>query len=200
MTPENWLLKQHLPLSANSYCFRLWSHNQFLIKLSRPRKSKLGDYRYRPEDGTHLITINCNLNPYSFLVVYLHEVAHYLANLKYGPRIKPHGTYWQQEMKALMDPLMNVDVFPEDILMALRSYLKAPKAATCSHPPLTRVLRKYDSKTSDSPLEQIPDGGEFLFRSRLYQKIQLRRTRVTCQEKGTKRRWLISKLALVKPI
>jgi hypothetical protein len=200
MTPETWPCKIFLPAKANSYCFQLWSSNQFQLRITPPRKSKLGDYRYRPSQKTHLITINNNLNPYTFLVVYLHEVAHYYTSVEHGLYIKPHGDHWQKKMRSLLTPMMTTEVFPEDVLWALESYLKAPKAASCSHPNLTRALRKYDPPSNGVPLEQLQTGGEFWFRSRKYQKGEVRRTRVACIETGNNRKWLINKLALVEPI
>jgi hypothetical protein len=200
MIPETWPLKSYLPASANGYCFKLWEKYPFEVRLSAPRKTKLGDYRFRPDTGKHLITLNSNLNQYSFLVVYLHEVAHCVAGIKFGHKIKPHGRHWQQEIKAVLAPMMSREVFPGDVLEALMSYLKAPKAASCSHPQLTRVLRKYDAPCSGVPLEQLQDGSVFLFNSKQYQKLRLRRTRVACLEVKNNRKWLISKLALVYPV
>ena len=200
MTPENWTLKNYLPVSTNDYCFRLWQKYQFQLKISAPRKTKLGDYRFRVKQKSHLITINGDLNPYTFLVVYLHEVAHFLNTIKNGLRTKPHGAEWQTEMVGLLDPLMEKDVFPEDISMALKLYLKSPKAASCSDPALTRVLRRYSPPTSQLALEQIAEGAEFVFQTRRYKKLKTRRTRVSCLQIPNKRIYLISKLALVDPI
>ena len=44
------------------------------IKIITPRKTKLGDFRY--SNGNSLITINNNLNKYSFLITLTHEIAH----------------------------------------------------------------------------------------------------------------------------
>ncbi len=200
MNQANWIFRSYLPDSANLYCFDLWHKHQFQIKLSAPRKTKLGDYRYRPQPGTHLITVNRNLNQFAFLVVYLHEVAHFLTHIRHGIKVKPHGPEWQQEIRRVMTPLLNGAKLPQDILEAFTLYLKAPKAASCSHPVLTRVLRKYDPVSPGIPLEQIPEGDEFLFRSRKYKKIKVRRTRTACLETANNRRWLISNLALVLPV
>lgn len=197
---ETWPCKTYLPHSASFYCYQLWAKHQFQIKITGPRKTKLGDYRYRPKHRSHLITINNDLNPFTFLVVYLHEVAHYCASVQHGFNIKPHGYQWQKQMRSLLTPVMDSHVFPEDVLFALRSYLKAPKAASCSHPNLTRALRKYDPPSKGVPLEQLPKGSEFWFKSRKYQKGEVRRTRVACIETGINRKWLINKLALVEPI
>ena len=200
MKPKSWPLAPYLPPSANNYCQELWKKYQFELKTVAPRKTKLGDYRFKASQNHHQITVNKDLNPYAFLVVYLHEVAHCINTIKHGIRVKPHGKQWQAEMILLLSPLMHDQVFPQDIKEALESYLKAPKATSCSHPELTRVLRKYDNPTSLVALESLANGAAFRFRSREYRKLESRRTRVKCVEINSQRQWLINKLALVHPL
>lgn len=200
MTPDHWLLNAYLPSIAKDYCFQLYKKYQFQLKITAPRKTKLGDYRFRVSKKTHLITINCNLNPYAFLIVYLHEVAHCITTIKHGFGTKPHGRYWQDEMISLLDPLLRQGVFPKDIEQALFSYLKAPKATNCAHPSLTRALRRYDPASDLVALEQLSEGEEFLFQTKQFRKKKVRRTRVTCLELSRNRPYLISRLALVQPL
>ncbi|GJM28613.1 MAG: metallopeptidase [Cyclobacteriaceae bacterium] len=178
----------------------MWDKYQFNIKITSHRKTKLGDYRYRPDGNTHLITINHDLNPYAFLMVYIHEVAHCVTCINHGQRVKPHGSEWQEQMKQLAAPLLDNNRLPSDLRLALLAYLKSPKAASCSSVALTRALRKYDPVSSLIPLEQLPEGTEFSFHSRRYRKIKHRRTRVTCKDTHTHRTWLIPMLALVEPV
>jgi hypothetical protein len=199
MTPENWPLKNHLPSIANNYCFQLWEKYKFHIKITAPRKSKLGDYRFRAHES-HLITINNNLNPYTFLIVYLHEVAHCATTIKHGLGTKPHGPFWQHEMKSVVNPLLEIETFPQDIEEALISYLKAPRATSCAHPSLTRALGGYDPPSSLVALEQISEGEEFLFQTKQFRKEKIRRTRVFCLELSRNRTYLISRLAQVQPL
>lgn len=198
MDLPDWPLRNYLPSNANRYCYQLWEKYRFQLKITAPRKTKLGDYRFRPDQKIHLITINADLNPYAFLVVYMHEVAHYLAFIKHGADTKPHGCHWQLEMRNLLKPLVNGAVFPNEIKQAILSYLRAPKATSCAHPELTRTLRLYDAVSDSKALEQLAEGAEFTFRNRRYRKLTTRRTRVTCLEIKSNRTWLIPKLALVK--
>lgn len=200
MKAESWPLAPYLPPSTNDYCIELWVKYSFELKVVAPRKTKLGDYRFKTGQNHHLITINKDLNPYSFLVVYLHEVAHCINTMKNGTGVKPHGRQWQEEMILLLLPLINEQVFPQDIKEALESYLKAPKATSCSHPELTRVLRKYDNPSSMVALESLANGAAFRFRSKDYRKLESKRTRVKCMEIKNQRHWLINKLALVHPL
>ena len=47
-----------------------------LFKISRSRSSKLGDYRAPFRGSPHRISVNHDLNPYSFLITTIHEFAH----------------------------------------------------------------------------------------------------------------------------
>ena len=200
MTAENWLFQPYIPSKANQYCFLLWEKSRFNLKLAAPRTSKLGDYRFRPKKNEHLITINRDLNPYQFLLVYLHEVAHYFNTIKHGMGVQPHGQQWQHELIELLNPMLEQQVFPESLIEAVRNYMETPKAASCSHRELTKALRRYDPPNSKVPLEQLADQVVFEFNQKKYRKLQSRRTRVLCLQLDSRRKYLISKLALVYAI
>ena len=62
------------------------------VKILAPRKTKLGDFKVRGNQMS--ITINNNLNKYSFLITLTHELAHAFVFKKYQNRIKPHAKSW----------------------------------------------------------------------------------------------------------
>jgi len=70
------IFERFLPPGSANYCHDLWRKHGFEFKIKKGRKTKLGDYRYDPRQKKHTITINNDLNSYSFLITYLHEVAH----------------------------------------------------------------------------------------------------------------------------
>jgi hypothetical protein len=193
------IFQRHVPENAVHYCLDLWSAKPFHFRVTRKRNSKLGDYRYDPLNGSHSISVNHDLNQYSFLITYIHEVAHLLTNERNGRRIQPHGKAWQQNFQELMEPVLSDLIFPVEILTPLKKHMRKPKASTYSDSKLLDVLRKYDDHSSDlTPLEQLEEGDIFEFNQRMYQKIHIRRTRVLCQQAGTSRKYLISKMALVR--
>jgi hypothetical protein len=53
------------------------------------------------------ITVNVNLNPYNFLVTYLHEVAHLEVYRQYKRRQPPHGKAWKTHFRLLLIPVMS---------------------------------------------------------------------------------------------
>jgi len=192
-------LKEFLPLNTVNYCCDLWHRYKFVLKIVKPRVTKLGDYRYNPSLKQHTITINNNLNEYSFLITYIHEVAHLTTNLKYSRKVLPHGKEWKKEFKALMHPILHGMVFPPDILQALSNYLKNPAASSCSDPWLMKLLGRYDAKQSNvTTIKDLKPGTVFSINKRTFKKGHLKRTRVVCEEIPSGRRYLIHQLALVK--
>ena len=59
------------------------------VKILAPRKTKLGDFKVRSNQMS--ITVNNNLNKYSFLITLTHELAHAFVFKKYQNRLKPHA-------------------------------------------------------------------------------------------------------------
>ncbi|HNP17914.1 MAG TPA: SprT-like domain-containing protein [Fulvivirga sp.] len=195
----NKTLSKYIPLEALHYCTQLWIEQPFNLKIKKKRTTKLGDYRYLPANKTHQISINNDLNPYSFLVTYLHEVAHLKAFVTYGRQIKPHGLEWKATFKEITLPLLNSSVFPDDVLRKLARYMKDPKASSCNDHNLMRVLKGHDKEDSTF-LADLEVGQMFKLGSRTFKKENLRRTRFVCQEVSTGRKYLISKTAVVEPL
>lgn len=200
MAQANGLIhfEKHLPQSAVNYCYGLWTQLAFEFKITKERSSKLGDYRFDPLTGKHTISVNHNLNSYSFLITYVHEVAHLMTKNKYKNKVLPHGLQWKQEFKKLMLPMLNDKIFPDDILRVLARHMKNPKASSTSDSRLLTVLRKYDGETDLTFLSDVAPGTNFLFNKKVYKKLEKRRTRSLCIETNSNRKYLISETATIK--
>ncbi len=190
------LLEPYVPAQALDYCCQLWYDQNFRFTVKRKRVTKLGDYRYNPETKEHSITVNADLNTYSFLLTYIHEVAHLVTFKKYGRKVSPHGIEWKTEFKKLMLPLLNPTIFPDDLLRHIASYLKNPKASSCNDHNLSRTLSEYDEK-DNTFLSDIPIGQTFTLGNKHFKKGSLRRTRYLCQDVHSKKQYLISKSATI---
>ena len=190
------LFIKHLPADAVEYCIQLHEQNTFIFKISRKRSTKLGDFKYDPATGIHQITVNNDLNPYSFLITYVHEVAHHVTYSKYKRSVNPHGVEWKENFKNLMLPILNPAVFPENLLRVLAKHLKNPKASSCNDSALMKVLSNYNAEKSNF-LADLPIGTEFMLGKRKFKKESLRRTRFVCMELSTGKKYLISKSATV---
>lgn len=191
-------LARFLPEHAVHYCYTLWCQHPFILKIKKKRASKLGDYKYEPSKQKHIISVNNDLNPYSFLITYVHEVAHLVTFSEHKRRVSPHGKEWKGNFKKLMLPILNNEVFPDNVLRTLASYLKNPKASSCNDHQLVKALQCYDINKTGINLSEISTGELFKFRQRIFRKETLRRTRYVCCEVSTKRKYLISRIAEVE--
>jgi len=197
MTSEE-VFARFVPTPAVAYCNKLYQRLNFEFKVKKSRQTKMGDYRYSYQSGKQSITINNDLNPYAFLVTYLHEVAHLIAFTQYGRTIQPHGAEWKKAFREVAEPVLTAEVFPLPVLTALKSYFKNPKASSCSDPRLYEVLKKFDSQNDLLLLKDVQIGQKFCFNSKHFIKLEKKRTRSVCQEIVSKRKYLISEIAEVK--
>lgn len=189
------VFSKFVPHGAVDYCNELYEKLGFEFKIKRARMTKLGDYKYWHRSGRHVISINNDLNPYAFLITYLHEVAHLLANKAHGFRIQPHGEEWKHHFKTVSAPLLNEQVFDGRVLIALNGYFKDPKASSCADPVLYQTLREFDSKKDRTLLRDLPIGTYFVLNNKTFEKLERKRTRVVCREVLTKKKYLIAGLA-----
>lgn len=193
-------LEHHIPPSAVDYCYKLWVDHNFNFRIKSKRKTKLGDYRFDPRSRTHSISVNNDLNPYSFLITYIHEVAHLITFKEFGRKVLPHGNEWKNTFKMTMLPILNNSVFPEDILRKIASYLINPKASSCNDHSLTKALSKYDLQATGILLEELPIGKAFRLGNKNFKKESLRRTRFLCEDIDSGKKYLVSKSALVEEL
>lgn len=194
------ILKPHLPPSSLWYCVLLWEEFPFSFHIKKPRTTKLGDFRYRKDQKIQTITINSDLNPYQFLLTYIHEVAHLRAFEKFGSNHAPHGPEWKKTFQELMLPVLNESVFPKDILIPLRLHIRNPSASSARDLFLMKEMGKYDTdreKPAGSFLADLAPGSIFTVSGRKFKKGETRRTRVLCEEVATGKKFLISRLAKV---
>lgn len=172
------------------------------FSITPPRSTKLGDYR--PPVGNekhHRISVNGNLNKYSFLITTLHEFAHLETFIRFGRRVKPHGEEWKRTYREMLWPAIATGNLPKPIEHALMKSLANTKASSCSDTQLSRVLRQFDVIEDDSlTLEELPKNATFALQGRHFRKGELRRTRYLCEEIASKRSFLIHALATVNQI
>ncbi|MHA8075051.1 SprT-like domain-containing protein [Aquirufa sp. TARAVU-A1A] len=191
----------HFPPKVAEYCFNLWDEHRFDFIVSKKRDSKLGDFRYSPDKGFQ-ITVNNNLNPYAFLVTYLHEVAHLTTYLKYKNKVNPHGQEWKDAFLELFDPILDPELLPQELVNVLTAYLKNPVATSNGYTPLVETLKKFDAPSDEDIilLFNLPEGKTFKLKNLTLQKGKLRRTRYICQEVHSGKLYLVAKNAQVQTL
>jgi len=193
-------LRPYLPDGAfDDVIFYLLEYKVHLT-ISRERLTKLGDYRNKHLNKNHRISVNGNLNKYSFLITLLHELGHLVAHEKFGNRIQAHGTEWKKEFGNILANFISKKIFPSDIETELIKTLHNPAASSCAEAPLTRVLKKYDPhKPGVFLLEELPEASLFRFKNgHIYKKEKKVRTRFLCKDQNTNKLFLFSPITEVE--
>jgi len=187
-------LAQYLPPNTFDPVVAYLQQYKVHLTITRERKSVLGDYRHAHQNRTHRISVNGNLNRYSFLITLLHELAHLLTFDKYGNRVQSHGKEWKQEFGVLLAQFIKNHVFPADINKELIDSLHNPAASSCAEDGLMRVLRRYDPREEGQMLvEEIPMHALFKMKDgRVFRKGEKLRKRFRCEEVGTRKLYLFS--------
>jgi hypothetical protein len=141
------------------------------------------------------------MNPYQFLMVLLHEMAHLNTHQRHGNDIQPHGHEWQEQYRQLLQQYL--PCFPDDIATLIAQYT--------AHIPLSRTiekqidaqLRHYDpdyTPTDDLTLNQLAPGTAFRIvdkPQKLFRALEKRRTRWICLGLDDNRQYLVSGTARV---
>ena len=172
------------------------------LTITRERQTILGNYRNKVFDKNHRISINGNLNKYSFLITLLHELAHLLAHEKYGNRIQAHGKQWKEEYTRILSEFIPKKIFPADIERSLLVSLNNPAATSCAEPHITRTLKKYDAKKEGYFfVEELPAWSLFKLNSgAIFKKGERIRKRFKCTEVATKKVYLFSPVYEVEKV
>ncbi len=187
-------LQDYLPPDTYEPVLNYLRQYKVHLTIARERKSILGDYRHRTHHINHRISVNGNLNRYSFLITLLHELAHLLTFEQFGNNVLSHGREWKTIYSKLLAQFLQHKIFPADIEAELLRSLQNPAASTCAEDGLLRILRKYDDRESHHRLVEEIAVNE-LFRThdgRVFKKGEKLRKRFKCTEVKTGKVYLFS--------
>lgn len=195
-------LQQFLPPGTGDAVMAYLHQYKVHLTIARERKSILGDYRHRTHAANHRISVNGNLNQFSFLITLLHEIAHLLTFEQYSNRVQAHGREWKMIFGQLLQQFLQHKVFPEEVEKELLQSLKNPAASSCAEDGLLRVLRKYDSNAAATVLvEELPLHGVFRIKDgRIFRKGEQLRKRFKCTEIKTGKIYLFSPVYEIEPV
>jgi SprT protein len=187
-------LQDYLPEGTFEPVVQYLNHYHVHLTVARERKSVLGDYRHRTKHESHRISVNGNLNKYSFLITLLHELAHLLTFEQFGNRVQSHGGEWKKIFGQLLAQFIEHRNFPPDIETALLKSLHNPAASSCADEHLLRTLKQYDKGKSHLVfIESIPEGAVFKTHDgRVFQKGSKVRKRYKGVELNTGKLYLFS--------
>ena len=197
-------LGNYLPTNAVDPIFDFIQQHSVHLHITRERHTKLGDYRWpQQRHPFHEISVNGNLNPYFFLWVMLHEMAHLNTREHHGSNVQPHGHEWQEAYRQLI--LQYMSCFPDELLPWMRRYCSR---IPLSHPvenKIEELLRHHNpnyNPADDLTLNQLASGTAFRIASKPhihFRAIEKRRTRWICQNLDDGKQYLVAGTAQVIP-
>ena len=88
-------LSRYIPEASAQLMFDYLNKYKVHLTITKERRSILGDYRHATHYQNHRISINGNLNKYSFLITLIHEIAHLVTFVQHGNRVSAHGREWK---------------------------------------------------------------------------------------------------------
>ena len=198
-------LGRYLPQASIDPIFEFMDANCVQFHITRERRSKLGDYRCpQLNHNYHEISINGNLNPYYFLLVLLHEMAHLNTYLHYHNRVAPHGHEWQEHYRQLLAQYIQYNAFPADVTQLLLKYIRRIPLSRTIGSKIEVTLRHYNPDYQPSTsltLNDLKPGDTFCLCNRPDQEfiaLEHRRTRWKCQDTKSLNLYLVAGTAEVK--
>ena len=185
---EKEILRSYLPEKSIEEVCNLLILLPVTMKIVNPRKRIHGSYRKpRSASELHLITVNGDLNPYTFLVTLLHEIAHLQANINH--KSLKHDDKWKHCFTLLLKQFIDLDVFPDDVRFALEKHIQNMKSSDFLDIFLTKTLQKYNTQSLVSQdfihLEDVPENTLFWFGNKKMKKQTLIRKYYLCKDLKT---------------
>jgi len=195
-------LSKYIPEQAAPIISQWINDTGCRFNVTRSRSSKLGDYRAPFRGQVHQITVNHDLNPFSFLITTIHEFAHLKTWNEYKNRVKPHGVEWKRNFKQLIELFIRLNIFPADVLQAVTAYMDNPAASSCTDLHLYRALKNYDVKNNATlHIEDLEHQSVFCLKNgRSFQRLEKIRKRYRCIALDSQKIYLFHPLAEVFPV
>ena len=195
-TLEGVLLR--FPEQSRSLVEPLFSEYHFLFRITTPRRTRLGSFKGVRHGARPTIQLNSDLGQYSFLLVFLHELAHLAVMKQHGRKAKPHGDEWKNAYRRLVQPFFDQQVFPFILTTELHRYFLKTPATFHRDTRLINTLASVEGGHTILTVNEIPLNSTFtLLNGRQFVKLEKLRTRYKCFCPKTHKYYLVPKSAQV---
>lgn len=174
----------------------------FHLKVTKSRQTKYGDYMESFGGKKQRITVNGNLDKYSFLITLLHELAHLKAFSDFGKNIQPHGLEWKNTFSNYLIAAIKINLFPNEVAKAVQYYYVLKNDYTLSsRSKIVDKINVYLNISIPKRLDGIPiNTCVHLQIGMNVQIIEKRRTRYLCKDLSNNKMYLVHKDAEVENI
>ena len=163
-----------LPEDFQKYILKKIQSEGISFRISSPRKSKLGDYKYIYSKKIHAISVNIDLSEIQFLITFIHELAHKKCYDVYAGRVSAHGKEWKTLFVELLLEAKKELTLSSEWKEVLMNNVLQPKA----------TFREFSKGGEEHVLvSELNMHSKFeLKNGRKFQLIKKRRTRYLCSD------------------
>ena len=178
---DNWsLIEPYILKRSYSLVKPIIEDFKGIIKLSKPRKSKLGDF-IAQKNGETSISIKNDLKPDTSLVNLLHDTSNNHVHCLDTKIAKAHGEQWKNRFKNLISPFLDKDIFSTNVQLALKNQIASPKASCGASVELMKAFNP-ELETGNT-IEKLPFGCHFQLKNGKKFRLGVKRkTRYECSE------------------
>ncbi len=186
------------PERARSMTEVLFKEHIFLFRITAPRLTRLGSFKGVRHGERPVIHINADLGQFTFLLVFLHELAHLVVMKQYGRKAKPHGSEWKNTYRNLVQPFFSEQVFPAELTAELLRYFRTTPATFHRDTRLINTLASLEGGKVRITVNEVALNSTFtLMSGRKYIKLEKLRTRYKCLCLLTRKYYLVPRSAQV---
>ncbi len=187
------------PEQARPLLEELFKKYIFQFRITTPRRTRLGSFKGVQQGARPVIQVNGDLGPYSFLLVFLHELAHLIVMKQYGLKARPHGYEWKTAYQNLVIPFFEEQVFAPELATELIRYFKSTPATFHRDTKLINTLAKVEGGKIIATVHDVPVNSTFtLMSGRQFVKLEKIRTRYKCYCPATRKYYLVPKSAPIR--
>ena len=191
------LLSERLPEGSDPLVSDWLERIPIKILITRPRSSKLGDFRPSQRNQAARISLNSDLHPVEFIITLAHELAHAENWNLNGRRVKPHGIEWKVSFRRLLLEVLDSNILESQFVEGIKAcYFRRERIASSSCPKLRRLFDGDNEDAQKIRIEDIPLGSVFITTSgKSLIKGERIRTRYKCMELKSRRIYTVHPMA-----
>ncbi len=175
------VLTKYLPENVMDFVVSLFMSHKVSLVITNKRKTKLGTFTQK-KGSIPVITVNHDLNPYQFLIVLVHEFAHfYTWEKNQNKRMPSHGQFWKNEYAELLVGLIKMKIFPDDIRSCLVQFIQSNFASSKAKFEMENILLNYGKQRTDKiKLLELEVERNFIYNGMTFKKLSNRNSRCIC--------------------
>lgn len=191
------LLAEKLPEGSTELVLEWLKLYPVKVVITRPRHSKLGDFRPAQKGKAARVSVNAGLHPVEFIITLAHELAHAENYNLHGRSVKPHGPEWKAAFRGMLKQIVSAGFLDDRFSKAIHDcFFKRERLATSSCSILRRLYDDENGIGFVIRVDDIPEGSVFKTTSgKLMIKGEKIRTRYKCREVRTKRIYTVHPMA-----